>query len=136
MKIVLDSNVLFSAIIKDSSTRKTILDYEGKFLFPSYVFVEFERHKEELYTKSGMSASECASLMQILLSKVLIIPQEALLPYREEALEIMKDIDINDVLFIACALAFPPSVIWSDDKALKRQKKIRVLNTLEIIKLV
>ncbi len=48
MHIIIDSNVLFSALIKDSLTRKLILDYEGTFLFPAYIFQEFEEHKEEV----------------------------------------------------------------------------------------
>ena len=54
---------------------------------------------------------------------------------KEEALEIVKDIDIDDTLFVACALAFPNSIIWSDDKKLKEQNKINILNTKEIMDL-
>jgi len=48
-------------------------------------------------------------------------------------LEIVKDIDPDDVLFVACALAHPNSVIWSDDKKLKSQSKVKILNTRDII---
>ena len=97
MKIVIDSNVLFSALIKDSSTRKLILKYGGFFLFPSYIFEEMEKHKEQ-------------------------------------AVEIVKNIDLDDAIFVACALAYPESVIWSDDKKLKNQKEVKILNTGEMIK--
>ncbi len=40
-------------------------------------------------------------------------------------------IDTN-VLFIACALSQPPSIIWSDDKPLKGQHQVMVLNTSEV----
>jgi len=33
MKIVIDSNILFSALIKDSTTRRLILEYEEPFSF-------------------------------------------------------------------------------------------------------
>ena len=55
MNIIIDSNVLFSALIKNSFTRRIILEYQGLFLFPSIIFEETERHKEELLKKSGMS---------------------------------------------------------------------------------
>jgi len=35
MNIVLDANVLFSALIKDSTTRRIILEYDGALLFPA-----------------------------------------------------------------------------------------------------
>jgi len=135
MNIILDSNVLFSALIKDSITRKIILEYEGFFLFPSYIFLEAEKHKKELLRKSKMKEEEFNELFGIILKKVLIVPVSVLYPYKKEALKIIKDIDINDVLFVACALAYPNSIIWSDDKRLKNQSKIKVLNTMEMMKL-
>jgi predicted nucleic acid-binding protein len=132
MNIVLDSNILFSALIKDSLTRRLILEYEGNFLFPSFIFIEMERHKLDIVKKSGMRRKEFDSLLQIILSKVLIVPSSTLHIYKKEATKIVKDIDINDVLFIACALAYSDSIIWSDDGALKKQNKVKVLNTSEI----
>lgn len=67
---------------------------------------------------------------------MIIVPNEITLPFRKSALEIIKDIDIDDTLFIACALAFPDSIIWSEDKKLKKQNKIKVLNTKEIMRLM
>ena len=55
MRIVIDSNILFSALIRNSKTRKLILEYEGFFLFPNYIFSEMQRHKYELIAKSGMT---------------------------------------------------------------------------------
>lgn len=129
MNIVIDSNVLFSALIRDSTTRKLILEYDGFFLFPSFIFEEIGKHKGELLQKSGMPAEEFNALLDILLEKVIIVPAEALLRHRKEAWDLVKDIDPDDAVFVACALAFPGSVIWSDDKHLKGIGKVKVLNT-------
>lgn len=59
---------------------------------------------------------------------------ESSTPHRKEAFEAVKDIDPDDAIFIACALAYPNSILWSDDKKLKKQKTVTVLNTKEIIK--
>jgi len=134
MNIIIDSNPLFSALIKVSITRRIILEYNSFFLFPSYIFIEMQKHKHELLEKSGMDEIGFNKLLQLILKKVVIIPNEVLIPYKKEAYEIIKNIDPDDVLFIACALAYPNSVIWSDDKKLKKQAKIKVLNTQEIIK--
>lgn len=135
MNIVLDSNILFSALIKDSLTRRLILEYDGFFLFPSFIFEEVEKHKEELLAKSKSDAEELEKLLQLLLKKVLIVPPELLLPFREQALNIVKEIDLDDVIFIACALAYSNSAIWSDDKNLKRQNKVKIVNTKEMMQL-
>ena len=136
MKIVIDSNILFSALIKDSITRRIILDYENQFLFPSYIFEEMEIHKTELLTKSKMKEKDFEELLNLLLRKVIIIPNEVLSHYKKEAYQIIKDIDPDDAIFIACALAFTDSVLWSDDKKLKQQSKVRIINTNEIYSLV
>jgi len=136
LKIIIDSNILFSALIKDSITRKMILDYEEQFLFPSYIFEEMEKHKNELLAKSKIKSKDFEELLSLLLQKVIIIPSEVLLNYRDEAYQIIKDIDPDDVTFIACALAFSGSLIWSDDKKLKRQTKVRIINTTEMYSLL
>lgn len=48
MNIVIDSNIIFSALIKDSIKRSLILRYEGSFLFPSFIFEELEKYKSYL----------------------------------------------------------------------------------------
>ncbi len=113
-----------------------ILDYEEQFLFPSYIFEEMEKHKNELLKKSKMKQRDFEVLLRLLLQKVIIIPNEVLLNYKDKAYEIIKDIDPDDVTFIACALAFSESVIWSDDKKLKQQSKIQIINTKEMYDLM
>jgi predicted nucleic acid-binding protein len=136
MQIILDSNVLFSALIKDSFTRKVLLDYSGKFLFPEYIFSEIETHKTEILSKSGITVEEVNTILSTITQKVLIVPNSVLNTYFKEAMNIIKDIDPNDAIFIACALAYPGSIIWSDDKKLKNQSVIKILNTQEISQVI
>ncbi len=107
------------------------MEYDGLFLFPQYIFEEMEEHLDELLQKSKLSKQDFNALLTIILKKVAIVPNEVLLPHRQKALNIVKNIDKDDVLFIACALAYSDSVIWSNDKKLKNQKVVRVLNTDE-----
>jgi len=133
MIIIIDANILFSALIRDSKTREIILKTDEFFIFPSYIFIEMQKHKDEILKKSKMSKKDFNKLLQLILSKVLIVPNEVLIPYRNKAFEIVKEIDKDDVLFMACALAYPGSIIWSNDKALKKQSRITVLNTGEML---
>ena len=63
MNIIIDSNPLFSALIKDSSTRRVILEYDGFFLFPSFIFEEMQKHKAELLKKSRMPEEDFDKLL-------------------------------------------------------------------------
>lgn len=132
MNIVIDSNVFFSALIRDSYTRKLILKYDGFLLFPSFIFEEMKKHKKELMKKTKLPEKDFNELLELILRRVLIVPNEALYKYRKEAMKIVKDIDSDDEIFIACALAYPDCVLWSDDKKLKKQPKVKVVNTGEI----
>jgi len=136
MNIVLDANILFSALIRDSTTRRMILEYDDRFLFPTYIFEELEKHKAELIRKSCLNEDEFNQLLSMLLRKVSVVPNEVLYPCQKEAYEAVKDIDRDDVLFVACVLAYPNSILWSDDKKLKKIKHVTVLNTKEIIDLL
>jgi predicted nucleic acid-binding protein len=112
-----------------------ILLYTGTFLFPSFIFDELEKHKEELVRKSGMDVRQFETLLAILLRKVQIVPADTLRPYKKKAYDAMKDIDPDDALFIACALAYPRSILWSDDKKLRQQSIVMIINTMEMYNL-
>jgi len=135
VKAVIDSNILFSALIRDSTTRRLILEYDDQFLFPSFIFEEMEKHKTELLEKSEMTSEEFNRLLQLFLMKVIIVPKEMLIQHKEEAFAIVKDIDPDDATFVACALAYPGSIILSDDKRLKLQTRVKIINTREFIEL-
>lgn len=132
MKIVIDSNILFSALIKDSLTRKIIAYYNGQFLIPSFVFDEMVNHKDELYQKSRLNKEEFEEVLLLLLKKIKLIPTEQISQKLAEARQILQNIDPKDEVFIACALAYPGSILWSEDKKLKDQNEIRILKTSEI----
>lgn len=133
MLIVIDSNVLFSALIKDSTTRRLILEYTGLFLFPEFIFEEMEKHKDELLKKAKMGEKEFNQLLELLLARVLIVPNTILEKHYAAAFELVKDIDSDDLIFFACALNYPGSIIWSDDARLKKQSKIKIINTSEMV---
>src|SRR3989338_3118761 len=136
MIIIIDSNILFSALIKDSLTRKLIYETDYDLILPEIVFEELRKYKEELVRKTRLSEEEFDKTLRLILKYVRIIPTEQIKHYRNEAWEIIKDHSPEDVMFIACALAFDGSILWSDDKKLKRQNKVTVLNTSEILKIL
>ncbi|MBI5253094.1 MAG: hypothetical protein HY930_01660 [Euryarchaeota archaeon] len=45
MNIVLDTNVLISALIKKSEKRRLIIELEDELFFPSISFKEVHKHK-------------------------------------------------------------------------------------------
>ena len=68
-------------------------------------------------------------LVDILKRKITIIPLEELVPYVEEAEKLTPDHD--DMAYFALALKLNCS-IWSNDKKLKEQNKIKVYKTHDL----
>ncbi|MFA5126010.1 MAG: PIN domain-containing protein [archaeon] len=135
MKFIIDSNILFSAIIKDSLTRKIILVSELEFLLPSAVLDELEEHKELVLKKSGLSEENLNKVLFLLMQKVQIVPSLEISEHYLTAKEILKGLDIDDAPFIACCLQYKNAVLWSNDSELKKQKVVKVLNTKQMLEL-
>lgn len=132
MDLVIDANVLFSVLIKESFSYNLL--FSGKFhLFtPEYVFTELEKHKEELVNKTERTTEEFFRLVETLKRRIVIVPLEELFPYVGEAEKLTPD--PGDMAYFALALKLN-CAIWSNDKKLKEQNKIKVYNTHELNKL-
>ena len=132
MDLVIDANVLFSALIKESFSYNLL--FSGKFhlFIPEYIFTELEKHKEELMNKTERTTEEFFRLVETLKRRIIIVPLEELVPYIEEAEKLTPDPD--DMAYFALALKLN-CAIWSNDKKLKEQNKIEVYNTHELNKL-
>lgn len=135
MKLVIDTNVFISAILKESTTRRLIVESDFRLLLPELVLSEIKEHEQEILSKSKLTKTDFLILINTLLKYLEIVPQKLLDDYKDEALKISKDIDINDTVFFACALCYD-AAIWTNDKKLKNQGRVKVYFTKEIINLV
>ncbi len=135
MKLVIDANELFSIIIakgKDRETKKIDILFSDKFeLFaPSLLFTELHNNKEEIKEKSGFSENNFLAFLKIIELRIKTISEEDL----SEKLEEAKSISTHpkDILYFAVALKLD-CPIWSGEKRLKNQQKVKVYNTKDII---
>ena len=133
MKIILDVNVILSALIRDSTTKKIILNSQFEFHFPEPSLEKIRKYKGYILEKSGLSEEEFKDLMAILFKYIRIVPTEEIEKNWQEAKKIMENIDPEDVVFIATALSINDSVIWSDDRHFEKQDKVKVLKTEEMV---
>ena len=133
MKIILDVNVILSALIRDSTTRKIILNSKFDFYFPEPSLHKIRKYKDYILEKSGLSEEEFDKLMATLFKYIKLMSTEEIGKNWDEAKKIMEHIDPEDVVFIATALSIADSVIWSDDRHFEKQDKVKVLKTEDII---
>lgn len=135
MNFIIDTNILLSALIRDSTTRKIITEARWKFYYPEISLHELRKHKDLVKEKSGLSEQEYEHLINGLLQHIFIVPEEQTQPYLKQAIEIMSHIDPDDVIFIATALSINNSIIWTDDKDFDRQKEFHTIKTGQMITL-
>ena len=136
MRIVIDANVLFSAMCKDGMTRHILLEEDNTFLFPKYMIEEYDKYKDILRKKSKLNIQEFELLFNLILTSLQKVPMSVLEPFIEEAKIIIDKIDPKDMFFVAATLAYPDAILWSDDKKLKMQDDVTVLNSRDIIGLL
>jgi predicted nucleic acid-binding protein len=133
MKVITDVNVILSALIRDSTTRKIILNSEFDFCFPEPSLHKIRKYKDYILEKSGLTEEEYNKLMAILFKYIRIVHMEEIEKNWDEAKKIMEHIDPEDVVFIATALSITDAVIWSDDGHFEKQDKVKVLKTKDMV---
>ena len=133
MKIILDVNVILSALIRDSTTRKIILNSEFDLYFPEPSIHKIRKYKDYILEKSGLTKEESDKIMATLFKYIKLVPTEEIEKNWNEAKEIMEHIDKEDVVLIATALSISDSVIWSDDRHFEKQDKVKVLKTKQMV---
>jgi predicted nucleic acid-binding protein len=99
MRLVLDTNILIAALIKDSITRHILLLPDLEFFLPAFALDELDL------------------LLTLLLTSVTVVPYERIAPYLSDADVLIGAIDPDDVPFVALALAEEHDGIWSNDRA-------------------
>jgi len=76
MKLVLDSNILFSALIKKSTSRNIILSGLFDLYAPEYIFTELTKHKDTLLRKSGLDEKDLDALLLLLQKHIHMVSKQ------------------------------------------------------------
>lgn len=103
MKLVVDANVVISAIVKDAATRKLLFNPAFELYTPAYLFDELEEHREEIIRKSGLDPSQFKQFITLLGKVMEVLPARAYDAYIDEARTVLSDPD--DMPYAACAIA-------------------------------
>lgn len=85
--------------------------------------------------KSKLDEKSFDYLTEFIFGKVNFVPMAELSPFKDEAVEIMREIDINDSPFVALAMLLG-CPIWSNDLHFKKQNVIESYTTKEIMTLL
>ena len=131
MRVTIDANILVAALIKNGGSRRIVTNTELTLFAPSFLFVEIMKYKREILRKSKGSEEDFNYLFAILLKNIKIVNEKELMPFVPAAKTLISD--VKDILYFACAL-YKDTFIWSNDKEFKKQNRIRIFTTEELIK--
>ena len=135
MKLIVDTNRILAALIKNGLSRKIVTSGSFELYAPNYVLDEVMRHIDYVFKKSGISRSEIKKFLLLFMENLTIINDAEIKVHIEEARKIIGHIDINDAPILACALAIKCG-IWTEDKHFEKQNKIDVWHTKDLIGLL
>jgi len=74
MKLVVDTNVIISALIREGITRKMILFPGIRLVTPEITFKEIESHLDIITTKSKLSKEDIQQILSVLRKNIKTIP--------------------------------------------------------------
>jgi predicted nucleic acid-binding protein len=123
MRIVVDTNVVFSAILNtNSKIGKILLHPKSKINFYSTdtLKLEIEEHKSKIKRLSGLTESEFEIICSLIISRIRFINVEVIpIKILKEALLLCSDIDIDDLEFVALT-DHAKAKLWTGDKVLSK----------------
>ncbi len=142
MKIVVDTNIIFSTLLNSNSNIADLLFNSGEtfeFYSCTYMRYEIQKHWERLKKISKLSDEQLQISYTQTLSKLNFINEE-IIPVETwlTSEQLTKGIDIDDIDFVALT-KFLRATLWTGDKALynglKKSNFKKLLNTTELLAL-
>lgn len=142
MKIVVDSNIIFSALLRTNTTfGQVIFNSDGIFEFysPQYMRTEIRRHWKKLLKISKLTDQQLTESYYALLTKIIFINEEIISQkIWEDSEKLTSGVDPDDTDFVALTKHLKGK-LWTGDNALRDGLKNKgfknVKSTSEILKL-
>jgi predicted nucleic acid-binding protein len=142
MKIVVDTNIVFSALLNtNSNIGKLLFNSRDYFDFYScrYLQMEIQNHFDKIQKYTKLNGIEIYELVRLIESRITFI-DERLLPYNiiENAKNLVADIDFDDFAFVATT-NYLNATLWTGDKillnGLRNKEYKQIITTAELLQI-
>ena len=142
MKLIVDTNVLITYFWNRSVFSQIASEKKIALIAPEYALEEINKHSKEIMQKSKTNSKEFKNKKIRLAELVEFKPIEDYLQSLKEVKKLIsqhktkdKEELLKDLDFLSLAQK-EKCALWSNDKLLKEQNEIIVLNTKELINLI
>ena len=123
MKIVIDTNIIFSALLKSDSrfAMSIIANPEENDYFTAYfTIVELFKHKERIKKFSKLTEDAILEIFYELLKHIQFVNDDSIsITSWKEAMRLYHDVDIKDVPSIALTIELDGQ-LWTSDEELRK----------------
>lgn len=128
MILVIDANIAFSLLKKDSFTKKLSHKYSLDLYSHKYILEELKEHSEELCRLLHISDDKFERIIEIF-PKLVDLNIKVSPQLLNRARDLLSDPDDKQYLALALKLNVP---IWSNDPHFKEQSVVKVFTTEEL----
>lgn len=132
MKIIVDTNIVFSAILNQKSNIGKILIGKQKnceFFSCNYLKEEISKYYPKIATIAGKDIRWVRNMERMVSSNISFIDEKRVIPTKIilESEEVVKDVDLDDILFVALT-KYLKGRLWTGDKKLRNVLKSKGFN--------
>lgn len=143
MIIIVDANILFSAIISPAGRIGDLITHPTstqRLITCHYAFVELFKHQAKIVKNARQPEAHVLTVLDILLRNIEFHNEMLIdMAYMLEAERLTKEVDHFDIRYVALALQ-TGGILWTGDKKLSTHLKAigfdRVLNTAELAEML
>ena len=138
MKVIVDSNIIFSALLsKDNTSRMILFSPNIEFSSCNFMMVEILKNKEKIVRISKLSEDEILVLLAKILNRINFVNEE-IIPKTifRATYDLCNDIDEDDTPFVALTVFLDGYLLTGDKKlieGLKSKGFERVLSLTDIL---
>ena len=133
MRILVDTNRIIAALVKQGTTRSILFNEYFEFVTPDYTISEIMRYKEEIKRKARINDAELEILLALIFERITVIPESEYASFIGQCKDEISDPD--DIPQLACCLASKAEGIWAHDPHFKKQNKINVFTNIDMLRI-
>jgi len=134
--LIVDASVIIAALLRDSTTRKVLLNSDLRLVAPGMVEDEISRHIEELSARNSLPVETNRRALGMLLRHIRLLDLDDYGGFLPDALRLIGERDASDAPYLAAALAVKADGIWSHDADFTVQDRFRVWTTAQLRELL
>ena len=132
MRLVVDVNVVFSALVNKGESSKVFEVNKQmrrlEFIAPEFLLTELQQNIDKLQKMTRLTKEEITASFLFITEQITFIPSSIFLDKLPEAMQL----NFDDSPYLALALTYK-CPIFSGDKGLKKQTKVEILSPREVL---